>query len=241
MTLTRIGSGPMVLGTDIYAMQSPTVSKQVRIFGANLPATLKPADIDIGAGVTVTKIVKASPGMATVEVAVAKDQPSGIRNVSIGSATAVKAIAVYDKIAYITVSPDASMSRLGGTITAKQYSQLEALAYAAGPDGEKNTDDDVLLGPVQARWSIEEFYSTPDDDDVKYVGSVNDSGLFTPNGEGPNPMRKKQPNNYGTDNWGDVWVDATYDGPDGTAMKARSYMVVTIPTYVRYDQPEVSQ
>jgi quinohemoprotein amine dehydrogenase len=197
--------------------------------------------VDLGAGVTVTRVVKTTPTVATVEVAVAKDQPSGIRNVAVGSATAVKAIAVYDKIAYIAVSPDASMARLGGTIAAKQYTQLEAIAYAAGPDGKKNTDDDVPLGPVQARWSLEELYSTPDDDDIKFVGSVNDSGLFTPSGEGPNPMRKKQSNNYGTDNWGDVWVDAAYDAGNGVIMKSRSYLVVTIPQYVRYDQPEVSQ
>jgi quinohemoprotein amine dehydrogenase len=239
--LTRVGSQPVVLGTDLYSMQSPSTGKQLRIFGANLPATLKPGDVDLGAGVTVTRVVKTTPTVATVEVAVAKDQPSGIRNVSVGSATAVKALAIYDKIAYIAVSPDASMARLGGTIAAKQYTQLEAIAYAAGPDGKKNTDDDVPLGPVQARWSLEELYSTPDDDDVKYVGSVNDSGLFTPSGEGPNPMRKKQSNNYGTNNWGDVWVDAVYDAGNGVTMKSRSYLVVTIPQYVRYDQPEVSQ
>jgi quinohemoprotein amine dehydrogenase len=239
--LARISTNPVVLGTDLYALQSPSTGKQVRIFGANLPASLKPADIDMGAGVTVTKIVKATPTVATVEVAVAKDQPVGIRNVSVGSATAVKALAVYDKISYIVVSPDASMARLGGTIAAKQYTQLEAIAYAAGPDGKKNTDDDVPLGPVPARWSLEELYSTPDDDDVKFVGAVNDSGLFTPSGEGPNPMRKKQSNNYGTNNWGDVWVDAVYDAGNGVTMKSRSYLVVTIPQYVRYDQPEVSQ
>jgi quinohemoprotein amine dehydrogenase len=103
------------------------------------------------------------------------------------------------------------------------------------------TGDDIPLGPVAARWSIEEFVSTPGDDDVKYVGVINDSGLFTPNLEGPNPERKKSANNYPTNNWGDVWVVANYDPPGGASMKARSYLVVTIPTYVRYDQPEVGQ
>jgi quinohemoprotein amine dehydrogenase len=64
--------------------------------------------------------------------------------------------------------------------------------------------------------------------------------LFTPNLEGPNPERKKQANNYPTNNWGDVWIDATYIA-DGKPMKARSYLVVTIPVYIRYDQPEVDQ
>jgi len=158
-----------------------------------------------------------------------------------GRITAERAFAVYDKIAYIRVLPDASMGRLGGTIAAKQFAQFEAIAYAAGADGKPQTADDIPLGPVPARWSIEEFVSTPNDDDSKYVGSMNDAGLFTPNLEGPNPERKKASNNFPTNNWGDVWVVANYDSPGGTPMKARSYLVVTIPVYMRYDQPEVGQ
>jgi quinohemoprotein amine dehydrogenase len=240
VTLIRLGPQPAVLGTDLYSLQSPAAKRELRIFGANLPVNLKPADVDLGAGVTVTRVVTATPTAATVEVAVDKGLPVGIRNVSIGSATAVKALAIYDKIAYIEVRPDASMARLGGGIAAKQYTQLEAVAYAAGPDGKKNTADDVPLGPVNARWALQEFYSTPDDDDIQFVGSVNDSGLFTPAGEGPNPARKKQSNNFGTDNWGDVWVEATYDN-DGVTLKSKSYLVVTVPQYIHYDQPEVSQ
>ena len=48
-------------------------------------------------------------------------------------------------------------------------------------------------------------------------------------------------NNFGVDNYGDVWVDAEYTAPGGRTLKARSYLVVTIPVYVRYDQPEVSK
>jgi quinohemoprotein amine dehydrogenase len=240
VTLTRVGTQPVVLGTDLYSLQSPVAKKELRMFGANLPVNLKAADVDLGSGVAVTRILKATPSVATVEVAVEKGLPVGVRNVSIGSATAVKALAIYDKIAYIEVAPDASMARLGGGIAAKQYTQLEAIAYAAGPDGKKNTDDDVALGPVNARWALAELYSTPDDDDVNFVGSVNDSGLFTPAGEGPNPARKKQSNNFGTNNWGDVWVEASYDS-EGTTLKSKSFLVVTIPQYVRYDQPEVSQ
>jgi quinohemoprotein amine dehydrogenase len=239
--LTRVGGAPVVLGTDLFSLRSPSTGSQLRIFGNNLPANLKPSDVDLGAGVTVTRIVNATSSVVTVEVAAAKGLPTGIRNVSISSATAVKALAIYDKVAYIQVTPDATLARLGGGIAPKQYSQLEAIAYAAGPGGKKETADDVPLGPVPARWSLEELYSTPDDDDIKYVGTINnDTGLFTPSGEGPNPERKKASNNFGTDNWGDVWVDASYD-VDGVTLKSRSYLVVTIPQYIRYDQPEVSQ
>jgi quinohemoprotein amine dehydrogenase len=238
--LSRIGTEPMLVGTSSFAVQSPSTT-QVRVFGANFPTDLKAGSFDFGAGITVTKVVRQSPMIATVDLKVDSNLPTGIRDVSLGRSTAERAIAVYDKIAYIKVLPDASMARLGGTIAAKQFAQFEAIAYAAGPDGKAQTADDVPLGPVSARWSTEEFVSTPDDDDIQFVGSMNDSGLFTPNIEGPNPARKKQSNNYPTNNWGDVWVRATYDAPGGGRMTARSYLVVTIPVYVRYDQPEVGK
>jgi len=238
--LTRIGALPMLAGASVFSLQSPSTS-EMRIYGANFPADLKPADFDLGAGIAVKRVTRKSPTVATLEVAVNPGLPTGIRDVSMGRSTAERAIAVYDRIAYIKVLPDASMARLGGGIAAKQFAQFEAIAYASGADGKAQTADDIPLGPMAASWALEEFVSTPDDDDVKFVGSINDSGLFTPNLEGPNPQRRKQANNYPTNNWGDVWVDATLKGPEGTPMKARSYLVVTIPAYIRYDQPEVGQ
>jgi len=238
--LVRIGTQPILAGASAFAVQSPSTT-EMRVYGANFPADLKPSDFDFGTGITVKRIIRKTPAMATVEVQAVPGLATGIRDVSLARSTVERAIAVYDKIAYIKVLPDASMARLGGTIAAKQYAQFEAVAYAAGPDGKAQTADDIPLGPVSARWSMEEFVSTPGDDDVKFVGKLNDSGLFTPNLEGPNPDRKKQANNYPTNNWGDVWVAATYDSPGGTSMKARSYLVVTVPVYVKFDQPEVGQ
>ncbi|MCU1259360.1 MAG: peaA, partial [Bryobacterales bacterium] len=170
---------------------------------------------------------------------VAKGLPVGVHDVAIGRSTAVDALTVYDKVAHIKVMPDSGMARLGGTISAKQFMQFEAVAFAAAPDGKP--ENEVALGPVSARWALEEQYSTPDDDDIQFVGAVNDSGLFTPSFEGPNPARKKQSNNYPTNNWGDVWVTATYQAGSNSDLKAKSYLVVTVPMYVRYDQPEVSK
>jgi quinohemoprotein amine dehydrogenase len=238
--LSRIGTQPMLAGASVFSVQTPS-TPTVKLYGANFPATLKSADFDFGTGIKVKRIVKRTPTSADVELQVDPNLPVGIRDVSLGRSTAERSIAVYDKIAYIKVLPDASMARLGGTIAAKQFAQFEAVAYSAGADGKPNTADDIPLGPVSARWGMEEFVSTPTDDDVKFVGKLNDNGLFTPNLEGPNPERKKQANNYPTNNWGDVWVTATYDAPGGSPMKAKSYLVVTIPVYMHYDQPEVGQ
>jgi quinohemoprotein amine dehydrogenase len=239
--LVRIGTTPLLAGVNTFALQSPSTS-DMKVYGANFPADLKASDFDMGTGVTVTRVTRTSPSVATVAVQVAPNLPVGIRDISLSHSTVERAIAVYDKIAYIKALPDASMARLGGVVAPKQFAQFEAIAYAAGPDGKAETADDIPVGPVAAKWSLEEFISTPDDDDVKFVGTINQTtGMFTPNIEGPNAERKKQANNFGTNNYGDVWVDAEYTPPGGKPMKARSYLVVTIPVYVRYDQPEVSK
>jgi len=238
--LVRANAEPAILGTDVSTLRSPSHG-EVKIYGSNLPAALKAADVVFGPGITVTQVVSATPSLATVEVDVAAKLPVGMRDLSVGRASLVKALAVYDKVAYIEVAPNAQISRLGGAVYPKEFAQFEAIAWAAGPDAKEHTADDICLGPVTAGWGLEEFYSTPEDDDIEYVGKVDDSGLFTPNLDGPNPVRKKQANNFPVDNYGDVWVAATYKPADGPVLKAKSYLVVTVPDYTIYDQPEVAQ
>jgi quinohemoprotein amine dehydrogenase len=84
---------------------------------------------------------------------------------------------------------------------------------------------------------VEEFMAVFGDDDKEFVGSLGASGFFTPSSDGPNPKRKFSRNNYG-----DVWVVATSKtekDKDGKPLAGRSYLVVTVPTYIRWDQPEV--
>jgi quinohemoprotein amine dehydrogenase len=239
--LLRQGTEPIVLGTDLYSVPSPWTG-EIRVYGANFPAAPKPADFDLGVGIQVNKVVGSTPAEATLQISVAPGLAVAMHDVSLHGATAVKAFAVYTKVDYIKVAPDADLARLGGVISAKQYAQFEAVAFSNGPDGIPGTADDVSLGPVSANWSLEEFMTTPDDDDVKYVGVINpETGLFTPSIEGPNPKRQKASNNFPTENWGDVWVDAAYKTASGQSLKARSYLVVTVPDYIQFDQPEVSQ
>ena len=112
---------------------------------------------------TVTKIVSATPSLATVEVDVANGLPVGMHDLAIGRASVKDALAVYDKIAYIEVDSGGEACRDWADVKyPKEYAQFDAIAYAAGPDGKAHTDDDVYLGPVPARWAMEEFVSTPE-------------------------------------------------------------------------------
>jgi quinohemoprotein amine dehydrogenase len=236
--LTRQDKQMTVLGVDKYALRSPSV-ETVHVYGGALPTLA--ADFSFGEGVTVSKVVHASPTDVELQLSVAAGVKPSLHAVTVKGISAPETIAVYDKIDFIKVAPDANYARLGGIITVKQFAQFQAIGYSNGADGLPGTNDDVAIGPVKAAWSLEEFYATPDDDDVKYVGVIDESGLFTPNVEGPNPLRQKQSNNFPTENWGDVWVNAVYKGSSGEPLQARSYLVVTVPTYMRYDQPEVTE
>ena len=63
------------------------------------------------------------------------------------------------------------------------------------------------------------------------VGTLDQTGLFTPNLDGPNPARSSNRNNVG-----DVWVVASYQPPDKSArpLKARAHLIVTVPLYVKF-------
>ena len=126
------------------------------------------------------------------------------------------------------------MARAGGAVFPKQLQQFEAVAVANGPDGKPGTSDDLQLGTVPVKWSLEEYTATFDDDDLQFVGTLDQTGLFTPNVDGPNPNRSGQRNNIG-----DVWVVAEFT-PDGGAkpLRARAHLLVTVPVYMRWFNAE---
>ncbi len=188
--------------------------------------------MDFGRGVTVTRVVSATPTMVTVELDVAVDAAQGARDLFLAGTLKKAALTVYDKADFIKVTPGWNMARVGGVVFPKMLAQFEAFAYAHGPDGKPDTKDDLPIGPVDATWSVEEYTATFDDDDLKFVGEVNPStGLFTPAIDGPNPARSGNRNNIG-----DVWVVATHKPAAGGApMRARSHLVVTVPLYLRWD------
>jgi quinohemoprotein amine dehydrogenase len=118
----------------------------------------------------------------------------------------------------------------------KQLQQFEAIGVHNGPDGKPGTPDDLDLGMVDVRWSVEEYTATFGDDDMQFVGTINEkTGLFTPNVDGPNPKRTGKRNNIG-----DVWVVAELAPTAGSAktLRARAHLLVTVPVYMAWFSSE---
>lgn len=237
--MVRATGAPVLLTTDLPSLKSGTQGARLRVLGEALPSNIAAADLDLGVGVTVKRIVSHTPVEIVAEVDVAADAVPGKRDIAIPGAVMQSAFAVYDHVDYIKVLPETSLARLGGDVHPKGYQQFEAVAYQRGADGKPHTADDVELGPIEVTWSVEEFYAVYGDDDKEFVGTLNSSGFFTPAIDGPNPQRKFKRNNYG-----DVWAVATAKNEkdkDGKPLTAKSYLIVTVPLYIQWDQPEVTK
>ncbi len=240
--LERVGADPIVTGISQPMVHAGTSGQELHFFGANLPSQPTAADFNLGPGVTVDRIVSAKPEEIVVAVSTASAATPGRRSAFLAGATGEATIAVYDAVDFIKVTPQAGLARVGGANFPKQLQQFEAIAYANGPDGKPDTKDDVALGLVDVSWSIEEYTATFSDDDKDFVGAIDTTtGLFTPNIDGPNPKRRHNTNNYG-----DVWVVATYqpkNAPSAAAhpLKARAHLLVTVPLYMKWDEPEVGK
>jgi quinohemoprotein amine dehydrogenase len=225
--LTRMTTEPIVFGASVSAVKTGSTGQNVRIFGANLPASVRPDDVGFGQGVKATRVVSAKPDELSIDIDVAATAPIGVRDVAVAGAVKPAIFAVYDKIDGIKVVPQAGMARVGGAVFPKQLQQFEAVGVNYGPDGKPDTADDLNLGPVTVKWSLEEYPATFNDDDIQYVGVLDQNGLFTPNLDGPNPKRPGNRNNVG-----DVWVVAELAG--AKPIRARAHLLVTVPLYMNW-------
>ena len=237
--LVRASADATLLGVDRTMFKLGSQGNRIRVIADNLPAQVTPADLDFGSGITVRRIVSRTSSEVVAEVDVASNAVPGKRDIAFRRSVLQSVIAVYDRVDYIKVIPEAAITHLGSDVHPRGYEQFEAIAYQRGADDKLHTADDVELGPVDATWSVEEYLSVYGDDDKDFVGALSSTGLFTPALDGPNPKRKFNRNNYG-----DVWVVATAKNEkdkDNKPLAGRSYLVVTVPTYIRWDQPEVSR
>ena len=237
VTARRESGDLSVLGSDVTALRAGASGQAMKVIGEHFPSDLKISDINLGSGVKVDKVVSVKPNEVSLLVSVDPTVVAGKRAIALRGRTVPDAFAVYGKVDYIKISSDTSLAHLGGVVAKKGFVQFEAEGYSAGLDGLPHTADDVSLGPIPVEWSIEEFISHNNDTDKEFVGYINPEGLFTPGSDGPNPQRR-----FSADNTGDVWVVAKFkDAKEASPLEAKGYLVVTVPTFLHWDEPEVGQ
>lgn len=231
ISATRVSGGSAIAGVVPNALKRGARDVELTVFGANLPRGVAAAALDFGPGVTATRVVRSTADEIVVRVTVDSAARIGKRDLVIGAASLKEAVVAYDKVDRIRVAPNSNMARVGGVRFPKQFARFEALGISYGADGKPDTADDITVGTVPVTWSLEEYGVTFKDDDVRWVGSLDQGGLFTPSLDGPNPERAGSRNNIG-----DVYVVASYQPPGGARpIKARSLLIVTVPLYMRWE------
>ncbi|MGE0684029.1 MAG: quinohemoprotein amine dehydrogenase subunit alpha [Candidatus Binatia bacterium] len=209
--------------TIIPAALKTGEKRSVKLFGMNFPSGLSATAINLGEGVKVVSVVQTDDDTVTAEVTIEKEAKVGPRQVGVEGMQGNATLQIYHQVDYIRLFPEQGFARPGGIKARKLMEQLEAIGYGNGKDGVKGTQDDVRLGRVApVKWNVEENVTRVDDDDVHFVGRVDENGLFIPAEDGPNAKRERLEHNVG-----DVWVEAWYT-PDGAKrpVGARASMLV---------------
>jgi quinohemoprotein amine dehydrogenase len=179
-------------------------------------------EIGLPAGVTALGRVERTPGRVVLDV-IANRQALGVHTVKVGHAEG-GALAVFDKLARIEVTPPYAVARVGdnGGATPRVDARFEALAWAKGPRGE------YRVGFVPAKWSVAPFNADAKRDrDLAFAGAINPtSGVFTPSNAGPNPLRHLMTNNAGNL----AVIAETVSG--GQKLKSQGQLIVTVQRWV---------
>jgi quinohemoprotein amine dehydrogenase len=199
-----------------------------------LVGTALAGEIELGAGLRVTEVVSRDAGEIVLRVIAAADVAEGTRAVTIGALVVDGALTVYREIDRVMVEPAYAIARVGGDGGSQPVveAMFDAVAYTRGADGEAGTDDDLRIGPVAARWSVQPFDAQAErDQDVRFAGTMDrDRGVFTPAGAGPNPERR-----YQTNNAGNLRVVATV-GEGEAALTGDGQLIVTVQ---RWNNPPI--
>jgi quinohemoprotein amine dehydrogenase len=218
--LERPSSDPTVLAVDPPSLKTGSESNRIRLIADKIPDQITPAGLSFGPGVTVRRIVSRTANEVVAEVDVSATATPGWRDLALGRSVLSKAMAVYDRVDYVKVTPESALAAFGNQQRARGYQQFEAIAYHRGADGKMHTADDMELGPVDVTWSLEVFYAL-DGSSADYVGKISAAGFFTPAADSPQ-------NNF------DVWAIATAKNEkdkEGKPLVGKSYLVVTVPSY----------
>jgi len=220
VALQRAAPGITLLAVDRLSLKVGAQTTSLRIIGENLPTDVNAGELSFGPGITVRRVISSTSREVVAEVDVSATAPPGKRDITLRGAVLQGALAVYDRVDYLKVTPESSLAAFGDPTYVRGYQQFEAIGYQRGPDGKAHTADDLELGPMDASWSMQIFYAVDASGNDK-IGNVSPAGLLTPAPRSPG-------GNF------DIWVVATAlheSNQNGKPLVAKGYVVVTIPAY----------
>lgn len=199
---------------------------EIQVYGMNLTKATKES-ITLPEEVVVKSFAAESDEKAVLTIEVSGNIQPGQYDIQIANGVVHEKLTVYQNVDYLKVDPPYGVARVGDSGPMQKVStQFTAYAYSNGKDGKKDTEDDLKLMPVKAQWSLKGFPDSNNLEEIKFIGSIDQNGLFTPLSEGVNKERE-----FTQENVGAVTVHAKAT-VDGKALEAESHHISTVPDYV---------
>ena len=218
-------NGPAALFSATPSAVQAGKTRQVTLVGRGLDGP-----VSFGPGTT-TKVISRDGFVVTVSVTASAGAAAGARAIKVGRVSQEGLFAVYSKIDRVQVEPGYAIGRVGGGRIDGVTAQFEAVAYIDGPADAAGKKPGVRLGVMPAAWSLLPYNAQAEKDrDVQFAGTIDQNGLFTPAGGGPNKERK-----YSANNVGNLFVVAKVKDGD-REVEGRSHLIVTVQ---RWNTPPI--
>jgi len=223
---------PKILMLFPKALTTASKNKQkLTIIGINFPEAIAATDIQFSdPNVKVVEIEKVDGTKVACTVSVEKKAAVGMVSLSMQGVSGNPEIAVYDKIGGIKIFPALGRARVScGPAYPPQGVQFVARGIHYGADGQPDTEDDLVLEPVEARWWLEEEQTRENDDDLNYLETSIANGCYTPiTTYAPIEERRQRREGVGL-----IAVGAAYN--DGSEeLLGRSLLAVTEPDFITH-------
>ena len=185
--------------------------------------------VSFGPG-TRSKVVFKADHTLTVDIQVDAAASPGYRELTIGKLHQADALAIYDRVDRVEVSPAFGIARVGGGKIDPVAAQFEAVAFQDLP-GASGKSRPVRIGVLPVKWSVQPYNDDAKAaDDVKYAGRLDPAGRFLPALAGPNPQRK-----FSANNAGNLSILATLDEGD-KPVSGKAHLIVTVQ---RWNTPPI--
>ncbi|MBW1649616.1 MAG: quinohemoprotein amine dehydrogenase subunit alpha [Deltaproteobacteria bacterium] len=206
---------------------SADLIQNLTLIGSGFPKNIKAGDITFSdANVKIKKLARIDDTKLVCELRLNNKTATGKRilTLKVKDAQYNEGITVFNKIDGIEIFPAIGRARVSsGAAYPPHGVQFVARAINFGKDGKPNTADDLILEPVDVKWSLEEVVTRENDDDLKYLKAPITNGLYTPvTTYGPIEERTQRREGVGL-----IGVSALYE-----KFKAKARLAVTVPDFI---------
>jgi quinohemoprotein amine dehydrogenase len=225
------GGAPRVIAVCPRSVRASGTAQTLTAIGVNLPAKVSAADINCSdPNVKVTKARKEGASQIVLEVVASSGAAAGPVSLTIKDVVCEQPVIVFDKIDGIRIFPALGRARVScGAAYPPHGVQFVARAVHFGKDGKPETEDDLILEPVDVKWWLEEEVTRENDDDLQYLDTSIMNGLYTPiTTYAPIEQRFQRREGVGL-----IAVGASFED-GGKVHKGRSLLAVTEPDFVTH-------